>query len=368
MVSGSVLFGCGCSFALFCCLWVWLGISSLDPTQYGLEYDWWRKSVSDNRGVAFGAGMYWLGATRSFIVFPSKIETIEFGEHVRPLISSRTSDGLALQVECSLQYQIMPSNVSALYHTLGTWDIAEGYMAQIAKSIIMTEATHYDGNAFFANRTTIGSLIETELREQLKEKIFAYLQFFQLQSVILPKEFEDAVKNTTLTNQNIAIYDATRSRKAVEWETELLKMQQHVGVRINKARSEATETVLVGEAKGQRILLQAQSDAAAILQKSRTTANASMAQRHADAQSALAARKTEAATIALQSLTQFNGTNRSYFLEAAAFASIRKAMGTEERFLELIKVKALQNVSWNKMSVNFGQKTDPLAFMGLESM
>ena len=37
----------------------------------------------------------------------------------------------------------MPASVSALYHTLGTWDQAEAYMANIAQSIIMTEATHY---------------------------------------------------------------------------------------------------------------------------------------------------------------------------------------------------------------------------------
>jgi len=369
MENAGVLGGCGICSCLLAVLFAFNSVKSLDNTQYGLQLSWWNEEVSDNNGVAFGAGMYFTGPTTSFIIFPSKIETLEFGfgYDSRPAIWSRTSDGLAVELECSLQYQVMPASVSALYHTLGTWDQAEAYMAKIAQSIIMTEATHYTAEEFFANRTTIAPLMEAELREQFASKIYAGVQFFQLQEVILPREFEEAVKNTTLTNQQIAIYEAQRSRLAVEWETELLKMEQHVGVRLNKARGEATEIVLSGEAKGQRLVLQAEGDAAAILQKSRSAANASASQREADAESVLTTRQTEAATIRLQSMTHFNATNRSYYLQAAAYAAIRESVGSEERFLDLMKVKALQNVSWNKMSVNLANIKDPLAFMGLAS-
>lgn len=359
--------GCaGCACALVT-LGGFMSIRSLDNTQYGLMYSSWNEEVTDNNGIAYGAGMYPVGPWTSFIIFPSKIETLEFGQGSRRPIWSRTSDGLAVELECSLQYQIMASNISALYRTLGTWNQAEEYMAKIAQSIIMTEATHYDASEFFANRTTIQPLIEAELRTQFKDKTYAYVQFFQLQDVILPPQFEEAVKNTTLTNQQITIYEAQRNRQAVEWETELLQMEQHVDVRINQAGAQAKEIELKGQAAGQRVILQAEGDAAAILQKSRTAANASASQREADAQSVFAARQTEAATIRLQSQTSFNATNRSYYLQAVAYGAIREALGSEERFLELMKVKALQNVSWSKMSVNLANVEDPLAFMGLSS-
>jgi len=343
----------------------------LDNTQYGLSYSWLTQTVWDNNGVAYGAGFYPHSPFTSMILFPSKLETLEwsdddYGADSGP-IASRTSDGLAVKLECSLQYQIMPTNVLALYHMLGNWGAAEKTMNRIAKSIIMTEATHYSAEEFFSNRTTIAPLIEAELREEFKTKIFAYVQFFQLQDVILPDEFQEAVKNTTLTNQQIAIYEALRNRRNVEWQTELLKMEQHVEVRVNEAHATATEIQVDGEAKGQRVVLQGQADAAAILQRSRSAANASAAQRDADARSVLAARSTEAATIRLQSQTHFNASNLSYYLQSRAYAEIREAMGTEEQFLEFMKIKALQNASWNKMSINLASIADPLAYMGLAS-
>merc|ERR1712137_209339 len=96
--------------------------------------------------------------------------------------------------------------------------------------------------------------------------------------------------------QEVAIAKASRNRKAVEWETELLKMEQHVSVRLNQASAVAAEVELVGQAKGQRILLQAQADADAIMVKARATANATAIQRQADSMSVLAARRAQAGT------------------------------------------------------------------------
>lgn len=368
---GAVAGACGacfCAIVVMILVCLFRGMGSLDNTKFGLEYDWWSQTVTDNHGQAFGAGIYLIGPFTSFIIFPSKIETLEWAPYsARPAIWSRTSDGLAVELECSLQYQVSQGNVSSLYKTLGTWKDAEEYMAKLAHSIIMTEATHYSAEEFFANRTTISPLMEQTIRSVFEKKLYAYVQFFQLQEVILPREFEEAVKNTTETNQKIGIYEALQERQKVEWETELLKVKQNMGVRINKAKAQATEIELVGQAKGQRLILQARGDAAAILQKSRSAANASAAQRQADAESALASLKTEAKTVKLRSQTHFNAKNRSYYLQAAAYGSIRKSLGSEERFLELMKVKALQNVSWNKMSVNLANIADPLAFMGLAS-
>mmetsp|Transcript_49833 Transcript_49833/g.98922 ORF Transcript_49833/g.98922 Transcript_49833/m.98922 type:complete len:374 (+) Transcript_49833:51-1172(+) len=355
-------------------LWLFFSFQSLDPSDYGLEYDWWSSTVTDNNGMAFTAGRYWVGLTKRFIIFPAMVETIEFSNEysnddglTMPAIWSRTSDGLAVELECSMQYQLMPTNITKLYRQLGTFEAAQSYFAQLAKSLIMTEATHYSAHQFFANRTTIQPLIEEELRQVFKDRLFASLQFFQLQKIILPHEFEDAIRNTTLTLQEITISQALRDKKAVEWETELLKMEQHVSVRLNEAKAQAIEVELDGQAKGQRLLLQAQADASAILVKARATANATMIQREADAASVLAARRAEAATVRLKSQTYFNATNVSYHSQAVSYQGMLKAVGSEDRFLELMKVQALQNVSWKGMTVSVSKGSDPLSFMGLAS-
>merc|ERR1712050_677581 len=102
-----------------------------------------------------------------------------------------------------------------------------------------------------------------------------------------------------------------------------------------------------------------------ILVKARAQANATAIQREADAQAIVAAKRTEAGTIRLQSMTAYNATKLAYILAAKSYAAIKEAAGSEEAFLDIMKVRALQNVSWKKMSVNVGKGTDPLSFMGL---
>lgn len=364
---------CGIIVAIIV-VWLFFGMQTLEPSDYGLEYDWWSATVNDNNGMAYTAGRYFLGVTKRFITFPAMVETIQFENgytsdagFTMPAIWSRTSDGLAVELDCSMQYQLMPTNISKLYEQLGTFDQAQSLFAQTARSLIMTEATHYTAHQFFANRTTIQPLIEEELRLVFKDRLYAFLQFFQLQKIILPRQFEDAIRNTTLTLQEISISQAMRNRKAVEWETELLKMKQHVSVRLNQAKAQAAEIELVGQAVGQRTMLASQADAAAIRVKARATANATRIQRQADAASVLAARRAEAATVRLKSLTYFNATNISYYLQALSYQTMMQAVGSEARFLELMKVQALQNVSWKGMTVSVPKGSDPLAFMGLAS-
>jgi len=360
----------------FCvALLLWFSTRSLEPSEYGLEYNWWSATVRDNNGVAFTAGRYFPGPTKTFIKFPAMVETIQFTNEytsddglTKPAIWSRTSDGLAVELECSMQYQLMPTNISKLYEQLGTFEEAQGIFAKLAMSLIMTEATHYTAHQFFANRTTIQPLIEEELRVVFQNRLYASLQFFQLQKIILPREFEDAIRNTTLTLQQIQIAQAQRAKNEVEWSTILNRTKSSVGVRINNAKAKAVETELDGQAKGQRLLLQAQADAAAILVKARATANATQIQREADTASVLAAYRAEAATLRLQSLTHFNATNTSYYLQALSYRGMMDAFdGSQDRFLEFMKVQALQNVSWKGLSVSLPNGSDPLSFMGLAS-
>jgi len=372
MAAEAIPFLCGI-IVLVVIVWVFFGFHSLEPSEYGLEYDWWWSTVTDNNGIAFTAGRFWLGVTKRFITFPAMIETIQFTDEyndeglINPSIWSRTSDGLAVKLECSLQYQLLPTNISKLYEQLGEFNDAQSFYSQLAKSLVMTEATKYSAHQFFANRTTIQPLMEMELRKVFRDRLFAALQFFQLQNIILPHEFEDAIRNTTLTLQEAVIASAQRNRQAVEWETELLKMEQHVSVRLNEAKATAAEIELVGQAKGQRIMLQAQADAAAIRVKARATANATAIQRQADSASVLASRRAEAATVKLQSQTYFNATNVSYYLQAVSYQGMKEAVGSEDRFLELMKVQALQNVSWKGMTISVPKGSDPLAYMGLAS-
>lgn len=265
-----------------------------------------------------------------------------------------------------MQWQLLPQNILTLYQTFDMNYPA--VFAEVAKTVLMTEATKHSAQAFFANRTTITPVIEQALRKVFLDKLLSNVPFFQLRNVRLPVRFEESIKETQNTRQEVAVVEAQRQRLAVEWETELLKAQQHVQVRINQARAKAEQVILNAEATGKRELAMSAGTSAVIMVKSNATARAGLLQKESDAVAVLAEFETKAETIKLRSMASFEAANRSHYLEAESFAHIMDALGhNEPRFLELMHIRALQNVSLSKITVNAGKDADPLAYMGLAS-
>jgi len=362
----------GLGFVVFI-LVVWnLTMATLEPIEYGLEYSWFSQTVKDNRGMAFTAGRYILGPASGFIKFPSVVETVQFSTELapdvqhHPPIKSRTRDGLAVELECSMQWQLMPQNVLKLYETFD--NNYPAVFAEVAKTVLMTEATKHSSQSFFQNRTVIAPMIELELRKVFQFKLLSNMPFFQLRNVVLPRQFEDSIRETQMLRQEVLVVEAQRQRLAVEWETELLKAQQHVMVRINQARAKAEQIVLNAGAQGKRELAMAEGQSAVILVKGNATARATLLQRQADAAAVLADYHTKAETVRLRSTASFEAANRSHYLEAESFTHIMTALGhNEQHFLELMHIRALQNVTLSKITVNVGKDVDPLTYMGLAS-
>lgn len=81
-----------------------LGFSVLEATEYGLDYSWVSKNV--NKKV-YENGLHFLGIGHSFIRFPKMVQTIEFSKDSsanQGPVQSRTLDGLEVVIEISFQY------------------------------------------------------------------------------------------------------------------------------------------------------------------------------------------------------------------------------------------------------------------------
>jgi len=337
-----------CTFFLLVFL-IFTSMNTLEPTELGLKYDWWKETVEDNDGFAYSAGRSFF-LTAKFIKFPGVVQSIDFGSRSgsppgasfwgsrgghRPAIKSRTKDGLGIEIECAMQYELLPKKVLDLYNTFGT-DF-EDFFEKVATSIIMSESTLYSSSEFFANRTVIAPLIGDTLLKVFNKRLFANVPLFQLNSVVLPTQFEEAIHQTQMVTQQIAVVEFQRARQEVEWQTEVLKAEQQLEVKLNIARAEASSIVLVAQAAGKRKLLHAQGDADAMLVKQKATAMAANLTKQADADAVRAQRRTEAASIRLHSLTNFQGANLSYYLQALSFKEVKKGVSdNEELFLQLM--------------------------------
>lgn len=247
MVDGKVVCGgcCVCWFVVVIIL-ILCSFSTLEYVELGLNYSWVAQTVEDK---TYPSGRYFLGLGHSFIKFPATVQTIEFSDAndaAGPMVRSRTSDGLEVQLEISLQYQLLPTKVSDLYQKFGT--DYHTIFVRMATDDITCKATAFDAGTFFTNRTTISVAMEQELVSSFGTQAYSSVPFFQLRSVSLPHDFEQAIQTTEVKKQDIQTAQAEMQNKEVDMMTQVLQAQQQALAIGFSAEAQAQTTILNAEA------------------------------------------------------------------------------------------------------------------------
>lgn len=216
-----------------------LGFGSLEYQEYGLNYSWVGETVEDK---TYTSGRYYLGLGNHFIKFPKMVNTVLFSDDQAdkkqgPALQSRTRDGLNVRLEVSFQYRLLYEGIHDLYVTLG--EDYEPIFLRMAIEQLSIAATEHDAHFFFTNRSSIGQEMHDTLNNHFKEHAFSEVPFFQLRTVHLPQEFEEALKNTQVKQQEIEIAALQQKSQTVTFKTRVLQAEQAVKVLTNQADAEA---------------------------------------------------------------------------------------------------------------------------------
>lgn len=168
----------------------------------------------------------------SFIKFPRSVQTVEFSDTDAPVPSirtphteSRTSDGLEVKLEISFQYSLISEGLFNLYMNFA---LDYPYIIQnVAVDVLSDLTTNYTAYNFFMDRGRIGTEMQVVSARQaldttLRRKVSAICEFFQLRSVDLPDDFENAIQMSEVKKQDIQKAEAERSRTQVEIKTKLM--------------------------------------------------------------------------------------------------------------------------------------------------
>lgn len=220
----------------------WSGQSVLEPWEVGLDYSMITKSVSP---TAWPSGRHWIGIGHSFIKFPSVVQNIQFTTNAKAgagnsTLRSRTADGLEVALELSFQYQLSVEKLFDLYMMFG--NNFHDVFVRMSMDLLTVAATKHQARAFFDNRTLIGADMEASLREKFKNHAFCDVPLFQFQAVTLPKEFEGAIKQTQVAEQQIKRVLAEQHSRTVEFETLVIQAQRNLQIRQQQA-SAAVEAI-----------------------------------------------------------------------------------------------------------------------------
>mmetsp|Transcript_115225 Transcript_115225/g.366261 ORF Transcript_115225/g.366261 Transcript_115225/m.366261 type:complete len:301 (+) Transcript_115225:100-1002(+) len=234
-----------CLCSLLSIIVISLGImfmASFDTLEYqemGLNYSWLSETVEKD---PYSSGRYYLGLGNHFIKFPKMVKSIFFvddaaGATQAPALQSRTKDGLNVRLEVSFQYRLKQLELYNLYTTLGM--DYEQTLVRIAIEQLTTASTLHNAHYFFSNRTLVSAEMHSLLDKHFQEHAFAEVPFFQLRTVHLPNEFEDAIKTTQVKQQEIQIATLEQRTNKVTFTTKVLQADQAVKVMMNEAEAEA---------------------------------------------------------------------------------------------------------------------------------
>lgn len=212
---------------------------SLEYQEYGLNYS---KITETVEAKPYTSGRYYLGIANHFIRFPRMVNSVVFSDESGdkkqgPAVQSRTKDGLNVRLEVSFQYRLKFDQVFDLYTTLGAE--YESTLLRMAIEQLSTAATDHSAHFFFTNRTAISAVMHDRLNKHLQDRAFSEVPFFQLRTVHLPSEFEEAIRETQLKQQDIQIAGLEQKTKTVTFKTRVLQAEQEVKVLINQAEAEA---------------------------------------------------------------------------------------------------------------------------------
>lgn len=216
-----------------------ISFDTLEYQEMGLNFSWISETVQPE---AYSSGRYYLGLGNHFIKFPAMVKSVFFLDDMSPntqgpALQSRTQDGLNVRLEVSFQYRLVFNDLYKLFTSLGP-DYEKTFV-RMAIEQLTTAATMHNAHNFFNNRTTIGQEMHHLLESHFKTHGFAEVPFFQLRTVHLPEDFEAAIQQTQVKQQEIQIASAEQSQNKVSYETTVLQAEQAVRVMANQGEGEA---------------------------------------------------------------------------------------------------------------------------------
>lgn len=146
---------------------------------------------------------------------------------------------MEVKLEISFQYSLISEGLYNLYMSYG---LDYTYIIQnVAIDTLSDLTTNYTAYNFFMDRGRIGTEMQSvpstqSLDTVLRSKVSASVEFFQLRSVDLPDDFENAIQLSEVKKQDIQKAEAERSRTQVEIQTKLMTADLNRNITIVSAR------------------------------------------------------------------------------------------------------------------------------------
>ena len=254
-----VLAGVLIGIVLFSVIFFPSSLSKVDTTEVAI-----RKNVFTGKtdlDTKYEEGLHWIGFSYKLIKFPRTAQLVTFNtgpDSTDTVLSARTKDGLSIDIDVSFNYMLNIEDLDQLYMTYV--DKYEYTYVLTARSILRDVVSKYTAIQFFEIRENITMHLEESLDTALNE-VFARVQNFQMTRFDLPDDFESALEQVQVAQQQYEIALHNQKSALVEAETQIFLAQKLAEQHIIEANATAQAFLIQMQAQADALNITVTADA-----------------------------------------------------------------------------------------------------------
>lgn len=191
---------------------------------------------------------FWM--INSYKKYDTKVQNVEI------TTAAYSSDAQTMDVQMTLQYQIMVDKVIDIATQYGSLEVLENRISSIAVEKTKAVLSAYKAMDIIANRATISPAVEQAIKDAIGEEYFVNVTAVVLTNIDFSDAFELAVEEKMIAEQAKLKADYENQTKVAQAEAEAeakLKAAQ-AEIEIAKAQAEALKIAAEAEAAANKTL------------------------------------------------------------------------------------------------------------------
>ena len=199
---------------------------------------------------------FWI--TNKYVRYDAKVQNVDIKT------SSYSSDAQTMDVQMTLQYQIMSDRVLDITTQYGSLSTLENRIISIATEKTKSVLSSYKAMDIIANRTSMSPTVELAIKEAIGEEYFVNVVAVVLTNIDFSDAFEQAVEEKMIAEQ-------TKLKAEYENETKIAQAKADAEAAVKKAEGEAEAKLKAAQAEIE--IAKAEAEALKIAAKAEAEAN-----------------------------------------------------------------------------------------------
>lgn len=197
------------------------------------------KGVSEQ---SVGVGRYYLGWNSELYLFPTFLQNYSWKDNQS--ITMQTSEGLSIRTDAGITYRIQPDNVVKVFtkYRLGIDEITNTFLHNMVRDAMNeVSSTMTVEQIYGAQKEAFISKVNSIVKKEADNNGIEVEKIYLVGSFQLPESVIDSINSKIQASQNA------------------MKVENEVAT----ARAEAQKTIVVAEANGRQVMINAESQAKA---------------------------------------------------------------------------------------------------------